>query len=357
MKPKMIGLLGALVLASLLVGCGGGGSNDQTFQPVDRTTPQVISTNPNHDSSSVPTNRAITATFNKSINPATINSQSFYIEDSAGASIAGELSYNGTSRTATFRSTDNLSNAANYRVTIASQIEDLSGNQMGDDYSWSFTTAPLESPDATDVTPPTVQSTYPAAGATSIPVDSTIVATFSEAIDPATLNADSFTLLKDSATSVPGTRTLVGNTARFTPAQNLDPGASYTAELTMDIKDLAGNALAAPHTWSFTTESQSATTTAPQILSFQPLDGATNVALDASIVVTFDKPILPFEFGTIDGRPVAVTFNDTYTIVTLTPTVNLGAGRQYTVRVRVSDMSGNRMEEPFEWTFTTTSEP
>ncbi|HJV32673.1 MAG TPA: Ig-like domain-containing protein, partial [Patescibacteria group bacterium] len=43
-----------------------------------------------------------------------------------------------------------------------------------------------------------------------------------------------------------------GNRATFTPSASLTAGLVYTANLTVDIKDFAGNPLAAPYSWSFT---------------------------------------------------------------------------------------------------------
>ena len=68
-----------------------------------------------------------------------------------------------------------------------------------------------------DTTPPTVLSTNPPNYSKSVPVYSSITATFTEAIDPATVTAASFTLM-DGTTPVAGTVSYSGGTATFTPA-------------------------------------------------------------------------------------------------------------------------------------------
>jgi len=70
-----------------------------------------------------------------------------------------------------------------------------------------------------DTTAPTVTHTINANGATNVPVNTKIVATFSEAMDPLTITATTFTF-KQGATAVPGAVTYSGVSAVFTPVVN-----------------------------------------------------------------------------------------------------------------------------------------
>jgi hypothetical protein len=105
-----------------------------------------------------------------------------------------------------------------------------------------------------DSTAPTVVSTYPADTATSVAITDPATATFSEEMDPATIDGASF-LLAAGGTPVTGTVVydLPSKTATFAPASNLDFDTAYTATITTGEKDLAGNALAADKVWTFTT--------------------------------------------------------------------------------------------------------
>src|SRR5882672_9159820 len=103
-----------------------------------------------------------------------------------------------------------------------------------------------------DTTPPTVRSTNPGDTATGVATNSKLVANFSEAVDPATCTATTFTLAQ-GVTPVPGTVSCVGRTATFASTGSLTASAAHTATLTTGFKDLAGNALAANATWNFTT--------------------------------------------------------------------------------------------------------
>jgi hypothetical protein len=87
-----------------------------------------------------------------------------------------------------------------------------------------------------------------------------ITATFSKAMNPATINtsagANTFTLTAGGA-SVSGTVTYIAATmvATFTPSGPLAPSTPYTATITTGVADTFGNHLAANKVWTFTTPS------------------------------------------------------------------------------------------------------
>ena len=101
---------------------------------------------------------------------------------------------------------------------------------------------------------PTVTSTNPLSSGSGIPINVTISATFSAAMDPATITTSTFTV-QQGAAAVSGTVAYSGSTATFTPAPNLAVGTSFTANISTGAKDLAGNALAAAYPWTFVTGS------------------------------------------------------------------------------------------------------
>ncbi|MBP1992548.1 Ig-like domain-containing protein [Paenibacillus eucommiae] len=106
-----------------------------------------------------------------------------------------------------------------------------------------------------DTAPPTA-TIVPAANATAVAVGSTIKWTFSEAIQPPTVNSSNFLVQKaDGSALVPGTLSL--NAARtivtFTPTAALTAATAYMTIAGTGIKDIAGNSLAAPMITKFTT--------------------------------------------------------------------------------------------------------
>jgi hypothetical protein len=100
-----------------------------------------------------------------------------------------------------------------------------------------------------DVIPLEVIIVLPEDGATDVTVGTDISVTFSEAVDKAAVE-EAFSIEPE----VPGAFTWVNETLTFDPDADLTRGITYTITISTAARDLAGNPLVAPHTWSFTTE-------------------------------------------------------------------------------------------------------
>jgi len=129
---------------------------------------------------------------------------------------------------------------------------------------------------------PTVSSASPSDGATDVATSTnssnnivtgtTVTATFSQPMDPATIISPqagsllTFTLKDTSGNNVPGTVAMnAANTvATFTPtASALNPNTSYSATVTTAAKSAGGIAMAIPIVWGFTTKAIAYTAQAP----------------------------------------------------------------------------------------------
>ena len=116
-------------------------------------------------------------------------------------------------------------------------------------------------PPPADTTPPTVSSVSPSDGATGVKLATSVTATFSEAMDPASLTTSTVTLFKTSdTTKTPITATVsydsTTKTVTLKPSSSLAANTKYTATVkggTSGAKDKAGNPLATDKVWSFTT--------------------------------------------------------------------------------------------------------
>ena len=133
----------------------------------------------------------------------------------------------------------------------------LASNKATQRYWFSDRSLGTVPPPPADTTAPTVTGTSPAAGATGAAVSTNVTATFSEAMNASTINADTFTL-KTGPTTVTAAVSLnsTGNTATLNPGTDLAAGTTYTATIkggSTGVKDAAGNALASDKTWTFTT--------------------------------------------------------------------------------------------------------
>ena len=244
--------------------------------PVDNTPPSVSFTVPANGSVGVANNANLTATFSEPMDPATISGATFTLQQ-GNTPVPGVVTYSGT--TATFDPTANLTGDTTYTAIITTGARDVDGNALENDFAWTFTTGTTP-----DTTPPTVSSTVPADGDVDVSLDGNLTATFSEAMDPATLNTVTFTL-KQGATDVAGAVTYAGTTATFNPTGNLAPNVPFTATITTGVKDLAGNALATTYTWSFTTGA-TPDTTRPTVSSTVPAEGGVSVAINGNLTAT-----------------------------------------------------------------------
>lgn len=223
-----------------------------TGTAADITAPAITGTINAGGATDVAINSKVGATFGEGMDPLTITNENFtLINTASGAAVPGTVSYSGVN--ALFTPASNLATSTGYTATIkggAGGVKDLAGNAMAADFVWSFTTAA-----AADTTLPAVTSTNPANLATGVALNGTTNATFSEALDPLTINTATFRLAGPGAASVTGAvdYNTITKTATFIPSAPLAASTTYTATITTGVKDLAGNALATQKLWSFTT--------------------------------------------------------------------------------------------------------
>jgi Ice-binding-like/Bacterial Ig-like domain len=335
------------------------------------TIPTVISTTPLNGATHVLVNQMLTATFSEAMNPGTITAQgTFTLAVTGGAGVAGTVTYVAGTNTATFAPTTNLLANTPYTAMISTAAQSALGNNLANNYVWTFTTGTTA-----DLIPPTVTITIPASGAFNVPTNDAITATFSKVMDPATIMAPgTFTLAVagPGGAAVPGTVTYVGSTATFTPTANLAASQQFTAIISNAAKDLSGNALVAgpvPNPWSFTT-GLGPDATAPTVTLTVPSSAAMNVALNQAVNATFSEPMNPATIiapGTfslavagLGGAAVTgtVTYDSVNDIATFTPAANLTASLQYTATISTAatDLAGNALAPgvaPNPWSFTT----
>src|SRR5204863_10199098 len=128
---------------------------------------------------------------------------------------------------------------------------------------------------------PAVATTIVANAGTGFPISGNVAGTFSEAMDPLTASTITFTL-KQGTTAVAGTVSYAGVTATCNPAANLAPLTVYPATVTTGARNLAGTALTADFSWSFTTGATPATTP-PSVKARRPGNAATAGPINQTI--------------------------------------------------------------------------
>jgi hypothetical protein len=215
--------------------------------PADTTPPTVIGRAPAANATSVAPTASVQATFSEPVGG--VSATSFTLTPAGGSAIAAAVTYDSASRTATLQPSASLAPGTSYTAALTSDIKDSANNPLAP-VAWSFTTA--TSPPA-DTTPPTVVATNPASGAAGVPVAASVSATFSEPIDAGTVTAANVTLTgPGGAVGAVVAYDAASKTATLQPSASLAAGATYTAQIS-GVRDLAGNSIAAPYAWSFTT--------------------------------------------------------------------------------------------------------
>lgn len=210
---------------------------------VDTDAPKVVFTAPVNGSTAVPVNQKASVAFNEDMDTATLNTATFTVKQGS-TPVSGTVT--STDTTETFTPARQFEKDKTYTATVTTGAKDLAGNRVANNYQWEFTTGL-----AADTTAPTVTFTSPVKGATAAPVNQKVNAAFSENMDPATINAATFTV-KQGTTPVSGKVSSSASTATFTPAGNFEKGKAYTATITTGARDLAGNQLANDYQWGFT---------------------------------------------------------------------------------------------------------
>ena len=133
---------------------------------------------------------------------------------------------------------------------------------------------PVFTAHSVDTTPPTVAVESPAPGATGVTTLVTPKATYNEPVQPGTV---SFVLTK-AGNPVPANVSYdaASRTSRLAPLSPLSTSTLYTATVS-GATDLAGNVIAPPATWTFTT---SATAPPPLISLWNPSATPANPSVD-----------------------------------------------------------------------------
>jgi hypothetical protein len=354
------------LLIAFVAGCA---SNSK--EVLDTTAPTVSFTSPSGGDSAVPNNRKIIAGFSEIMDPATVNTSSFTLRETvSGTVVSGTVAPVGTS--ATFAPTASLKFSTNYTATIRGGsfggVKDLAGNRMASDFVFSFSTGAVA-----DTIAPTVSVTSPTSTAVDVPVNRKVTVGFSEAMEPSTITAVSFTLKETvGGANVPGTVTPVGTTAAFAPSAPLKFSTNYTATIkggnVGGVKDLAvpGNAMAVDFTFTFTTGA-SADTVAPTVSVTSPTDTAVAVPVNRILHVGFSEEMDPATISTasftlkefVSNNNIPGTVTRVGTSATFAPLSPLTLSTKYAATIKggtiggVKDLAGNAMVADFVFTFTT----
>ena len=171
-------------------------------------------------------------------------------------------------------------------------VEDLSGNRLATPQTLTFHTA-----DKADLQPPQVLEVSPAENALEVGLNAAIVLSFSERLNPLTLDEQALTLLDTvSGRTVAVNRELSADGRRVTLTPKLPLIAyhlhSVQVSYTAPLFDQAGQRMPVKK-WSFTTGMLS-DVDAPSIKARSIDEGAMNVPVNSRLSFMFDEALSPF---------------------------------------------------------------
>jgi hypothetical protein len=315
-----------------------------TGSTTDTTSGTIALTSPTAGSAQVSTTTSILATFSKRLNPESIGPNSFLVYAS-NTQIAGAVAVSISATTSSLTFTPTAPLPANSTITVYvgyfSTISDLAGNNFNYLCCTTFTTG-----SGTSGTAPTVTMT-PTPSSTGVGPNAVVTLTFSESIDPTTINSQNFSLFNGSVSLNPYISASSDNRT-VSLNSSLPYGATITAVVSTAVRDLVGNNLASPFQGSFTTISQPLPSN-PSVVQSRPVSGATGVPLNNPITLFVSSPLNPTTAaGAFYVSQNGVLINGTVTTstdglsVVFTPSTHYSAGANLQVFFNgATDTAGN----------------
>jgi YD repeat-containing protein len=266
-------------------------SSFTTGLTTDLTTGTLVRNSPANGATDVPTNAAFMVEFNKQVDPSSLTPQTFFITDGVTEqNVPGILQVDSSGFTASFVPQTQYAVGRRFFVEL-SGVLDLSENRFPF-ASFFFTTGFGPATQG-----PSLVATSPASGVTGVPINSLVVAQFSEPLS--VINAmTGFQVLQGSTPILGAIALSNGNTQlTFTPVSPLAPNTNYTIAATSQITDVAENPLTNPSNFTFTTGAAADNTT-PVVTTVSPANFAEGVPTNSVIQLQFSKPVDPLTVTT-----------------------------------------------------------
>src|SRR2546425_390772 len=292
-------------------------SADSLWSFTTDVAPTVTVQAPAPGATGVPLNTTVTATFSKAMNAASITTATFRLRAAGSTADAPAMvTVNAAGTVATLTPSSPL---VHFFLMIPRPPRSTLfpyTTLFRSDSLWSFTTN----------VPPTVTVQAPAPGATGVPLNTTVTASFSKAMNAASITkigrASRRERVKISVVAV-SLKKKAGTLATLTPSSPVGADTVYGASVAGVVTDAIGAPLGAVSLWSFTTD------VAPTVTAQAPAPGATGVPLNTTVTASFSKAMNAASITTATFRlraagstadvPATVTVNAAGTLATLTP--------------------------------------
>lgn len=255
----------------------------------DTQPPSIMFTTVADGQTAVPLNARFSVKFDEPIDPASISEISLL--DSVGTPLFATRSLSSNRMFATLVPASPLQENSDYQLSVGA-VRDMGGNLLPSLETFSFTSGDANDTDAGSLVRRSVPN-----GVTNVPTNAEFIVDFSEPIDPARVQLGTNSLrLYDTATglTVPSSFTLSEDRMSITlrPRDPLNTNRVYYWYIGYNpyLYDLANNYIALNSFSSFTTGGGEDVSD-PQVSLINILEGATDVPVNARIVVTLNEAL------------------------------------------------------------------
>lgn len=203
----------------------------------DIIAPEITSTGPIDGANNVETDSPISITFSESMNQVSVEN---------AIQIAPTISYTTSwiGNELTITPIVDLDFLTNYFIIIKTQSKDLAGNNIEEEYNFSFKTK-----EEGDRIPPTILSTKPSKGDSGVSLDSTISISFSEAMKHSSVESG-------INISPPIIYNISWEGNNIILETELNYLINYTITIGVQAEDINGNRVVEKYRFSFTTENE-----------------------------------------------------------------------------------------------------
>ncbi len=301
----------------------------------------------------VPLNVQILAKVSERMDLASATNRTLLLRDSNGSEVNGEFTASADRFTLKFIPAKPLN--ANHVYTVYynyfHKLNDLAGNRFSDSQNesvFSFTTG-----STTNLSPLSLVRGSFESGSNNVPINVKTTFQFNQSLTGLCVTSNTVRLVNvNTGALVPGVAIIQGEDFQnlyFEPSVPLSPSTEYRFELS-GLCNLSGGVLA-PLTHSFNTRADSFVDfLSPNIRSWQPILGATEVDSKSNIIITFDEPIdatklegLSVTASGVSGQ-IAGAWQVQGNTLNFVPASGYPSGATITVSVsNLYDLAGNQM--------------
>lgn len=346
------------------------------FTTMSDSSLTILSHSPQAYDQSVPINGTVTVYFSNPVSSSTLNTSSFSVKEAATNSpVSGTVVYNSTTKSATFTPTSSLKEATEYKVVLSTQIKSALNKPLENAYEFNFTTG------TGALSSVQLLGSYSDKGIDdnsngkydwlAIDVDVNVQKSGSYSINGRLADKNNNELLWASTNN----QSLIAGTNKMQLKFDGKIINAYATDGPYKLTDLQiySSSNTDESDWipeAYTTKSYKSTdfetSTTPVAMSFTPSDGATGVATNSVVTITFSRNMSASKIDTNSiylrtstGTKISstVSYNSATRVATLTPKSPLLPNTSYTVTISASitDESGTRLLKQYNWTFTTGS--